>query len=68
LTFVEGDYGNIDGVWYAKPPNFDYLGNLRGHTVVEHDDGTITVSPSILISNGEFEWHGFLKQGIWQKI
>lgn len=32
------------------------------HTVVEHDDGTITVSPSIDMSKTG-GWHGFLVRG-----
>ena len=48
------------------------LGTLRHHSVVEHDDGTISVSPSILImsiieSEGKLVelFHGFLERGIW---
>lgn len=36
------------------------------HTVVEHEDGTITVSPSIDFSKttpGAF--HGWLRRGVW---
>lgn len=47
------------------------IGCLSGHKVVEHEDGTITVSPSILISysggEGDFSWHGFLERGIWRE-
>lgn len=53
------------------------LGNLAGHQVVEHDDGTITVAPSILCHpHGELDendqrvekpgWHGFLECGVWR--
>lgn len=46
------------------------LGSLSNHTVVEHEDGTITVSPSILLqtkSNGKVvSVHGFLEKGIWR--
>ena len=43
------------------------LGNLSGHDVEENDDGTITVSPSILVTNpkGTKRRHGFLKRGVW---
>jgi hypothetical protein len=69
--FAEGDYGRIDGVWYARAPK-GHMGNLANHTVTEHDDGTITVSPSILVTgggnDGEAEvWHGYLERGVWRE-
>lgn len=66
-----GDYGrwNADkGNWYARAPD-GKLANLTAHAVVEHDDGSITVSPSILITQpGETppEWHGYLERGVWR--
>lgn len=63
----EYDYGKRpDGVWYCFPPNLN-MGSLAGHEVVENDDGTITVSPSILVEdyNGR-SWHGFLERGVWR--
>lgn len=67
-----GEYGKVDGVWHCVPPgNKKLLGCLSGHKVIEHEDGTITVSPSILISysggDGDFSWHGFLERGIWRE-
>ena len=35
--------------------------NPAKHTVTEHDDGTITVSPSIVSAT----WHGWLRNGVW---
>lgn len=66
-----GDYGkwNLssgDGNWYAVPPETDLVANLASHDITEHDDGTITVSPSILVSDGNKSWHGFLKRGVWE--
>lgn len=58
-----GDYGRIDGVWHVRPPKGD-VGVLEAHTVMEHEDGTITVSPSILL---EGVWHGFLERGVWRE-
>lgn len=67
---VDGGYCpvTLDGerVWKARTPN-GHLANLAAHDVTEHDDGTITVSPSILVSNpqeGEL-YHGFLVRGEW---
>lgn len=54
-------------MWLVRTPN-GHLGNLGAHDVTEHDDGTITVSPSILISNpqqGEL-YHGYLEHGAWR--
>lgn len=75
MIFSEGDYGKDprDGHWYGRPPG-GHLGNFTAHEVVEHADGTITVSPSILINPiGEYHnpaektWHGYLEKGIWRE-
>lgn len=72
----QGEYGRtlLDGewTWYCRvPKNGIVLGNLGNHKVVEHDDGTITVSPSILIKGGQDMeqelWHGYLEKGIWRE-
>jgi hypothetical protein len=73
--FQPGAYGriqigadNIRWIWACTTPN-NHFGRLDGHDVVEHDDGTITVSPSILISNENEElWHGYLEHGIWRSV
>jgi hypothetical protein len=86
-TFEPGDYGlvrSVDGQvgWYCHAPWHhapgDYgprmQGNLANHEVVEHDDGTITVSPSILINTTwgpertAYRWHGFLQAGVWTTL
>jgi hypothetical protein len=55
--------------WQVRCPN-GHSGCLSPdvHTVTEHEDGTITVSPSIVISgaNGEQLWHGYLERGVWR--
>lgn len=65
--FKPGDYGRLAGTWYACTPSGD-LGNLAAHDVTEHDDGTITVSPSILVREpgGPELWHGWLERGVWR--
>lgn len=67
-TAQPGDYYLWRGRWMAMTPN-GLLGNLGNHEVVEHEDGTITVSPSILVDNGEGgkSWHGFLERGVWRE-
>ena len=55
-----------EGGWRAMTPN-GHLGNLDAHDVEEHEDGTITVSPSILVSDHTGElYHGFLRGGVWE--
>ena len=61
-----GEYGKWahDSTWYFCSPS-GLLANLFKHVVEEHADGTITVSPSILVQAGKAgEWHGFLERGI----
>ena len=72
LSLGEGDYGkDINGVWYARPPGM-HTGCLSRHEVIEHDDGTITVTPSILVSGTNTKdepakWHGYLTKGEWSE-
>lgn len=77
LYLRPGDYGVMlnDNVWYARPPGdvHGLIANLSRHKVVEHEDGTITVSPSILVSGKDanaqpVSWHGFLEAGIWRQV
>ena len=64
------DFG---GRWWFKHPD-TYGLMLTQHQVAEHEDGTITVSPSIMVpklqpfggsNNGE-TIHGFLERGVWR--
>lgn len=63
-----GDYGRDprNSEWYCCVPN-GLRGCLRAHEVTEHEDGTITVSPSILVQ-GSPSWHGYLEKGIWREV
>jgi hypothetical protein len=68
--FEPGDFGRWEagGGWYACTPN-DLTANLTAHQVIEHEDGTITVSPSIEVGRLRPErgyWHGFLERGVWR--
>lgn len=68
LSEVPGAYGTGNGKdWFCTTPN-GMLGNLGGHQVEEHEDGTITVSPSILTTGGGDgkSYHGFLVRGAWR--
>ncbi len=70
-----GEYGkDSSGTWYGCPPQtldddgLPLIGNLANHRVIEHEDRSITVSPSILITrhNGT-QWHGWLERGVWRE-
>jgi hypothetical protein len=66
-----GDYWYTADRWWIMTPS-GFIGNLSLHTVTEHEDGTITVSPSILVTQpmgGEKrQWHGFLERGVWREV
>jgi hypothetical protein len=71
-SLAPGEYGKwTDGTWYGCTPN-GHGGNLGGHEVIEHPDGTITVSPSISVTTTvdgkEIQvWHGYLEAGVWRE-
>jgi hypothetical protein len=59
-----GDYQRDEhGGWWVCLPNGD-ASNITTWTVTEHDDRTITVSPSI---HSIGRWHGFLERGVWRE-
>lgn len=65
-------YYKQEGIWYLNIPECG-LANLAGHAVVENDDGTITVTPSILTTGYSNERmlkvtrHGFLTNSVWSE-
>lgn len=77
VYFSEGTYGKgKDGIWYLQIPGC-HVSSLKKHSVIEHEDGTITVSPSILHrdyrkENGnrivDIQVHGYLERGIWREV
>lgn len=63
-----GQYGkDVNGDWFGTP-EAGFHANLSAHEVTEHEDGTITVSPSILVTSHEGQWHGYLRKGEWEKV
>jgi len=58
-------------VWFIHFPECGY-GNLRNHKIEEHEDGSITVSPSIRMMGHKdgkpMERHGFLVRGRWHEV
>lgn len=73
FRLLSGQYGidPRDGLWKCCPPGH-LVGNLANHSVEAHEDGTITVTPSILITaydnDCEIKWHGYLERGIWRQV
>jgi hypothetical protein len=67
-----GDYGiGEKGEWWAWAPcKGASPAKITLHQVTEHDDGTITASPSILMNFGAHgvTWHGYLERGIWREV
>jgi hypothetical protein len=66
MNWPNGAYGKTHGnTWMVKTPT-GHVGNLSKHEVTENEDGTITVSPSILVSDHTGElYHGWLIGGTW---
>lgn len=64
-------YFKHKGAWYLNLPDCG-LANLANHAIEEHEDGTISATPSILVKghkdNGEpVERHGYLTKGVWSE-
>lgn len=56
-----------DGTWLIYFPKIG-VGGLKNHSVEEHEDGTISVYPSILTWNNLGKRHGFLRCGEWEEV
>lgn len=76
-----GDYYFANGILWAILPHggharllsTDAAAEEKGSRwqVTEEDDGSVTVSPSILqhaIPNYAPEWHGYLERGVWREV
>lgn len=55
---------------WVRLPNGVGPSRLEGWEVEEHEDGTVSVSPSIqdIPTDGSVGWHGFLKRGVWSEV
>lgn len=63
LSLPDDSYGQDgNGEWFTRPPG-QHMGNIADHAVEVHEDGTITVSPSIQGEN----WHGYLVRGVFKE-
>ncbi len=66
-----GEYSKwSDGSWMlCLPTGIHGRINDKIWKITEHDDNTITVSPSIKTTCGDhkYDWHGFLEKGVWRE-
>lgn len=55
-------------LWIKDPVG--HVGRCVTHTITEHEDGTVSVSPSILatIADHGHDWHGYLERGVWRSV
>lgn len=62
--------GKRTGWWEVTAPDGSCgLLDPSIHTVVEHEDGTITVSPSLDFSKRRpGAWHGWLRRGVFESV
>jgi hypothetical protein len=62
--------GSRTGWWQVTAPD-GHVGSLDPsvHSIVEHEDGTITVSPSLDFSKRTpGAWHGWLRHGVFESV
>lgn len=65
-AYEPGDYGFRNGWWWVCLPT-GILGRLDdGWTAEQHDDGTVTIRPSI--HDAPLGWHGYLTRGEWVSV
>ncbi len=63
-----GEFFLYNGQWRGVTPN-GIEANLAAHSVTEHEDGTITVAPSIKADESSIGvWHGYLERGVWREV
>lgn len=58
------------GWWQVTTPD-GHIGSLNPdiHTITEHEDGTITASPSLDMSQRHpGGWHGWLRHGVFESV
>lgn len=69
---VRVDAKTGERVAWVVTPDGHGPARLEGWDLTEHDDGTITVSPSILANptppSQHGQWHGYLERGVWREV
>lgn len=65
-----GEYWRDGDRWCVVTPlPFAHYVDVTTWTVVEHEDGTITVAPSIFVNKDRPNaWHGYLERGVWREV
>jgi hypothetical protein len=64
---LDGPSADAPRVLWVKDPR-GHVARCGQHQVTEHNDGTVTVSPSIVNERGSVSsWHGFLERGVWRE-
>jgi len=67
--FRTGTDGNGRRFWFIWCPGCDDTHQVsESWQVTEHDDGTLTVSPSILVTQPptDYRCHSYLERGTWR--
>lgn len=68
----DGGWAFVIDRWYVRCPGSPVAASVEKHEVVEHEDGTITVSPSILYEipglDPPYSYHGYLEKGVWRAV
>lgn len=69
---IMGFSGDKPAVFFLLPEGGPALHHVQSppHTFKEEDDGTLTISASILAHPSIMNpkgWHGYLERGIWRK-
>lgn len=58
-------------VWFVTPNGHHGRVTPKIWSITVHEDGTVTVSPSIRVSGGRDGgelWHGYLERGVWRTL
>jgi len=69
-SYVRGDIGIPDPggtLWYICCPECGICARLQNHTITEHEDGTVTLSPSLLcpgVECGRCTAHYFIERNV----
>lgn len=59
------EHDGVVEVWHARG-GCGHVAQLDDHDVTEHQDGTISVSPSVACPEPGCHWHAILEHGVWR--
>lgn len=65
ICIWKSTYDSEELVWWFSYPGIG-VGCLARHKVVEHEDETITASPSIKLEGNLGVAHGYIERNIWR--